>query len=112
MGAMTSPQVRQAIGRSPNRLPECGRAPPGGPFPADRDAARRPGTTLELTRPLPVPAGVRRTRRTQSNAAGTQSVSQSMPNAALAQVLDRWAGSPAGDPDSNLLARFLTGRDE
>src|SRR5947207_11281149 len=35
-----------------------------------------------------------------------------MSNAALAQILDRWAGSPVSDLDSVLLTRFLSERDE
>ena len=39
-------------------------------------------------------------------------MSQSMSNAAQVQLLDLWAGSRVGDLDSQLLARFLTERDE
>ncbi len=35
-----------------------------------------------------------------------------MANAALVQFLERWTGSPDGDPDSSCLVRFLTGGDE
>ncbi len=35
-----------------------------------------------------------------------------MPKAALMQMLDRWTGARECDPDSSLLTRFLTSRDE
>jgi RNA polymerase sigma factor (sigma-70 family) len=39
-------------------------------------------------------------------------VSQSTPNPACVQLLERWVGSHPGDRDSHLLSRFLTERDE
>ncbi len=44
--------------------------------------------------------------------ADPERVSQTMSNAGLVQILDRWTGAQEGDLDSNLLTQFLTERNE